>query len=451
MSEKTILVVDDESTQRQTLAGYLRKQGFKVETASNGIQALDLARKQTIELILSDMRMPEMNGLELIREIQNVNPDIAMVVLTAFGSVEDAVEAMKSGAVDYLQKPIDLDQLDLIVARVLERKQLIRENKRLKITLENRSKFSQLITASPQMEEVLSLAIRAAQSKATILIRGESGTGKEMLARGIHWASPRQEQPFVAMNIAALSENLVESELFGHEKGAFTGASALRKGRFEVADGGTLFIDEIAEIPPAMQVKLLRVLQEKEFERVGGMRKINADVRVIAATHQNLEERIQSGQFREDLFYRLNVVCIRIPPLRDRKKEIPVLIDHFIRKYCEEEDKPILSVTHEAMDVIMKYPFPGNVRELENTIQRAVVLARDDVLGVENLAPQIRGGMEQTAMGLSGSLPDQVAGLEKNLILKSLEQSGGNQSEAARRLGITERHFRYKLKKYDLK
>jgi DNA-binding NtrC family response regulator len=451
MKSDTLLIVDDEVTQRKTLGGYLKKQGFQILLAAHGAEAIQIIREQAVDLVLTDMRMPEMDGLELMRQMRQVNPEIGVVMFTAFGSVEDAVAVMKAGAADYLQKPVDLDQLDLIVKRVLERRQLIGENKRLKETLAARSQFSQLISASPKMDEVLNVAIRAAQSRATVLIRGESGTGKEILARAIHLASPRKDSPFIAVNLAALSENLIESELFGHEKGAFTGAHQRKTGRFELADSGTLFIDEVAEIPSAAQVKLLRVLQERCFERVGGSQTLDVDVRVLAATHQDLEALIRSGNFREDLFYRLNVICIRIPPLRERREEIPDLVDHFIRRYSEEEEKPVAGVSREVMSLLMKYDYPGNVRELENVVQRAVVMARDEVLSIDDLSPQLRGVTPDFKEPVSGSLPEKVEILEKKLIREAIQTSGGNQSEAARALAISERHLRYKLKKYGLK
>jgi two-component system NtrC family response regulator len=312
-----------------------------------------------VDLILTDVRMPDLDGLSFLREIKQSSPETAVIVMTAFGSVRDAVTAMKSGAADYIQKPIDLDQLDVVVAKALERRSLVRENRRLQELLESRKGFSQILAGSPAMEEALSLASRAAASKVTVLIRGESGTGKEVLARAIHLAGPRKGKPFIAVNLAAFPESLVESELFGHEKGSFTGADRRRKGRFELADGGTLFIDEVGDIPAAGQVKLLRFLQERTFERVGGSATFESDVRVIAATHRDLEEAIRNGQFREDLFYRLNVIVILIPPLRERKEEIPMF---GISSEIQPGGIKALATVSEAMDELMRHGYPGNVR-----------------------------------------------------------------------------------------
>jgi DNA-binding NtrC family response regulator len=453
MEKHAILLVDDEPNQLMTLAGYLKKnRKYQIFTAANGEEGLTLIQSQSVEVILTDMRMPVMDGLTLLKSVRKLNPDISVIVMTAFGRVEDAVAVMKAGAADYLQKPVDLDQLDLVLKKVLTHRQLVSENQLLKETLQTKTEFSQIIAASPKMQEVINVAARAARSRATVLIRGESGTGKEVIARAIHMASPRREGPFLAMNMAAIPENLIESELFGHEKGAFTGAERQRKGRFETAQGGTLFIDEIGEIPPNIQVKLLRVLQERQFERVGGNESVQVDVRVVAATNQDLEIRIKEGKFREDLYYRLNVVCLRLPPLRERREEIPRFTDHFIRKYAAEEDRPVSGLSKEAMDILMKYDYPGNVRELENIIQRAVVMAREDIIVTDDLSPAVLG-RQRTGMETASKhgLIAQVEALEQRLIRESLDASQGNQSRAARALGISERHLRYKLKKYGMK
>jgi two-component system NtrC family response regulator len=445
-----ILVVDDEPAQLEALSGYLKKQGHDILKAENGKKGLEHVRARPVELVLTDMRMPEMGGLDFLREIRKINPETGVVVMTAFGSVEDAVEAMKAGAEDYIQKPIHLDQLDIVVGKVLERRRLAGENQKLREALEARKDFRRLIASSPEMEKVLGLAGRAAKSKATVLIQGESGTGKEVLARAVHLAGPRRDKPFIPVNMAALPETLVESELFGHEKGAFTGADRARKGRFELAGGGTLFIDEVGDIPAPVQVKLLRVLQEKTFERLGGTSH-EADVRVIAATNRSLEEEVRRGRFREDLFFRLNVISIFIPPLRERRGEIPLLVDHFLRKYAEEEDKPVPSVSREAMRALIEHDYPGNVRELENAIQRAVVLAGGDLLSLEDLPPGMLKLRKPAPAEDKGRFAEQVEGLEIRLIRVALESAEGNQSGAARSLGISERHLRYKLKKYGLK
>lgn len=451
MNQESILVVEDEPAQLETLVGYLRKKNFHVFEAESGERGLAVIQEHLIDVVLTDMRMSGMDGIELLQEVKKLNPDISVIVMTAYGSVEQAVAAMKRGAEDYIQKPIDLDHLDIVLHRVIEKKRLQSENRELKDVLTSRYDFKQLISGSARMEEVLNIAGRAARSRATVLLRGESGTGKEVLARAIHVASPRKEQAFIAVNVAAVPENLVESEFFGHEKGAFTGADRQRKGRFEAADGGTLFIDEIGDIPVSSQVKLLRVLQERHFQRVGGSETVHVDVRVIAATNQNLEEMIREGSFREDLFYRLNVVTIRIPPLRERREEISLFIDHFIRKYSQEEGKEILSVSKEAMDILMKHDYPGNVRELENMIQRAVVLARSDLITTDDMASYIGHYKTETNEKSEDSLVQSVENLEIHMIRHALQTANGNQSEAARALGITERNMRYKMKKYGMK
>ena len=450
MNQESLLVVDDEKAQLETLAGYLKKKGYTVLQAESGAQALSIAQQEYIDLVLTDMRMPEVNGLELLQRLKIINPEIAVVVMTAFGNIEDAVKAMQEGAEDYLQKPIDLDHLDIVLHKVLERRRLISENRELKKALRTKFEFKNIISGSAQMEEVLNIAGRAAKSKATVLLRGESGTGKEVLARAIHLAGPRAEKPFVAVNLAALPENLIESELFGFEKGAFTGADRQRKGRFEMSHTGTLFIDEVGDVPLSSQVKLLRVLQERSFERVGGAETVQVDVRVIAATNQDLEAKIREGSFREDLFYRLNVISIFIPPLRERKTEIPLFVDFFLRKYSAEEGTEIHSLTKEALDVLMKYEYPGNVRELENIIQRAVVLARSEVIHTDDLVPYL-GSQTEIDTEQKSALVQSVEHLEISMINEALQNANGNQSKAARSLGISERHLRYKLKKYGMK
>jgi len=451
MDTYTLLIVDDETTQLNTLSNYLKKQGFQVFRANNGSAGIDILRQNAIDIVLTDYRMPEMNGLEFIRKIKQLNPEIDVIMMTAFGNIEDAVEVMKAGATDYLQKPIDLDYLDIIIKKVLDKKQILSENRSLKESLQTKYKFDQLISGSAAMESVLNTAGRAAQSRASILLRGESGTGKEVLARTIHQTSPRSDKPFIAVNVAAVPDNLVESEFFGHEKGSFTGADRQRKGRFEMANGGTLFIDEIGDIPVSTQLKLLRVLQERNFERVGGTETIDVDVRLIAATNQDLEKMIREGKFREDLFYRLNVVTISVPTLRNRRAEIPLFIDHFMQKYCTEENRPLLSFSKEAMDTLMKYDYPGNVRELENIIQHAVILTRNDPITTADLSIHLRNLQSEASIDSGSSLPLQVETLEKQLIVNSLHTAQGNQSSAARLLGITERNLRYKIKKYNLK
>ena len=450
MAGETILVIDDEAAQREALAGYLQKRGFRVLTADSGRAGVAVLDEQPVDLILTDFRMSDLDGMDVLREARRINPEVEVVMITAYGSVERAVDAMREGAFHYLEKPVDLEELDEMVDRALERHHLVSENRMLKAQLRERTRFEGIISADPAMEEALNVAARTAVSRATVLIRGESGTGKELVARAIYAASPRGNGPFVAVNCAALNENLMESELLGHEKGAFTGADRRRKGRFEQADGGTLFIDEVSEIPPGTQAKLLRVLQERTFERVGGNETIQVDVRLISATNQSLEALVREGKFREDLFYRLNVVAVTLPPLRKRRKDIPVLIDHFLARYSDENGKEIRGVSKEATDLLMRYAYPGNVRELQNIVEHAVVMARGDLITSADLPGEVKGNGTEVRIE-NGSLPEQVEALERKAIVQAVEETGGVQSRAAELLGITERNLRYKLKKYGFK
>jgi two-component system NtrC family response regulator len=393
--------------------------------------------------------MPGGGGIALLDGLKKLNPEIPVVVITAFGTVASAVDAMKRGAADYLTKPVDLDELEVLVARTLERRALVSENRELREQLRERYRLEGLETSNARMAEAINVAARAAQSRAIVLVRGESGTGKELLARAIHYASPRARSPLVAVNVAALPETLLESELFGHERGAFTGADRERRGRFELADGGTLFLDEIGDLPKGTQVKLLRVLQEQSFERLGGSRTIKVDVRVVAATHRDLEAMVRAGEFREDLFYRLNVVSIELPPLRERREDIPMLVDHFLRRFARESGQQPRAVSREAMDRLLKYAYPGNVRELENIVQRAVVLARGEVIGAADL-PLHLAELKSEDVPASGSLVARLAAFERALLVQALADAGGVQTRAARALGIGERHLRYRLKKHGL-
>jgi two-component system NtrC family response regulator len=444
-AERTILVVDDEDSQRAVLAGFLRKRGFEVLQAAGVEDALAAVRTRALDLVLTDLRMPGRDGLALLQELRAVNPDVPTVVMTAFGTVKTAVDAMKRGAADYLTKPIDLDELEVLIDRVLERRALLSENRALREQLETRYQLKGLETANPRMQEALSIAARAAQRDVTLLIRGESGTGKELLARAVHYASPRARGPFVAVNVAALPETLLESELFGHERGAFTGADRERRGRFELASGGTLLLDEVGDLPKSTQVKLLRVLQERSFDRLGGTRPIEADVRIVAATNRDLEALVRSGDFREDLFYRLNVVCVEIPPLRDRREDLPALISQLLARHAPDDARRP-AISREAMDLLLKYSYPGNVRELENIVQRALALVRGTLIGSGDLPSYLRDVADELAEG--GTLVDQVAALERRLIADALAQADGVQTRAARILGISERHLRYKLQKH---
>jgi two-component system NtrC family response regulator len=450
MDSLRIVVVDDEPAQRELIGGFLRKHGHEVFLAASGPEALAHVKDRQVDLVLSDCRMPGMSGPELLPGIKAVNPEIPLILMTAYGTVETAVEAMKDGAADYLAKPLDLEELLLRVARVVERARLKTEVRDLHARLVERHRLEGIIGESGRMQEVLALAKRVAPSDATVLIRGESGTGKELIARAIHFNSPRANGPLVNLNCAALPEQLLESELFGHEKGAFTGAIAQRKGRFEQADGGSIFLDEIGDLSPTLQVKLLRVLQERAFERVGGNKTINADVRVLAATHRDLERAMREGAFREDLYYRLNVVTIQVPPLRERREDIPPLLDHFLRKFAEKNRRDVSGLTAAARDALLKYEYPGNVRELENVVERAVLLCRGRVIDLEDLPATVRPGQRSGAAPLPKDLPGVLADIERQAIRSALERTGGIQTQAAEALGISERVLRYKMKKYGL-
>ena len=458
MKKLNILVVEDGRSQREMLRDFLRKEGHTVGEAENGEQAIRRVREGHYDLILLDYRMPGMDGIQVLRAVKGINPEIDIVIVTAEGTIDMAVEAMKAGAFDYITKPVEFDELLLLVARVSERRTLVRENEILRGVFrgepfgEKGVTTDRIVYRSEKMSALINMAGRVAASRATVLLQGESGTGKELFARLIHHLSPRASRPIIAVNCGALHENLLESELFGHEKGAFTGATARRIGRFEEADGGTLFLDEVGELSQQVQVKLLRFLQEHEFQRLGGNQTLRTDVRVISATNRDLEQRVKEGAFREDLFYRLNVVMISIPPLRERKEDITILIDHFLKRYAEENGKEIAGLSSEAQDVLLKYDYPGNVRELENIIERAVVIAREAVISVEDLP--FRESMEEAAADRKaedGLLRGSIEELEKKLIVEAMEKAGDHQTRAAELLGISERMLRYKLKKYGLK
>jgi two-component system NtrC family response regulator len=452
MKNQNILLIDDEVNQLDILSGYLRKKSYNIFTASSGDEGIQIFKTNLVDIILSDYKMPDKTGLEVLKEIKKINPEVSFIMITAHGTVENAVKAMRLGAFDYISKPIDLDELELVLERVIENRNLKSENQFLKNLLQEENKITSIIHNSAEMQEVISLASRVADSKASVLITGESGTGKEILAKTIHLISRRKDNPFIPVNIHALTENLLESELFGHEKGSFTGADKMRRGRFELADRGTIFLDEIGDIPLSTQIKLLRVLQEHQFERVGGTGIINVDARIIAATNQNLEIKIKEGAFREDLYYRLNVVNILIPPLRERREDIIPLIDYFISKYCEENGKEKMEISREAADILLKYNYPGNVRELENIIERAVVLSRSHIITIHDLPLNVKElkNEKEIANEIPKSLNERVENLEKQLIYDALKQANGNQTKAGKILGITERNLRYKLKKYGI-
>jgi len=443
-----ILVVDDEATQRELVCGYLKKQGFEVFSAPSAERALELFRQEPVELILTDQRMPNLSGLDLLRAAQAINPETSVIVMTAYGNIESAVAAMKAGAADYLTKPLHLEELLQKIQRIRERCRLYEENRELREELKERHRIEGIIGESGQMLEVISLVQRVAPSEATVLIRGESGTGKELIAKAIHYASPRAARPLVRINCAALPENLLESELFGHERGAFTGAIAARKGRFELADGGTLFLDEIGDLPLHLQAKLLRVLQEREFERVGSSQTLKVNVRVLSATNRDLDAMIRSGRFREELYYRLNVVTLLLPPLRERRQDLPALMEHFLKHFAAKNGKTIRGFSQAARQALLRYDYPGNVRELENLIERAVVLTRDDVVGRGDLPLTLEESEERTEQ--ETQLTAAVEGLERRMIKDALARADAIQTRAAEFLGITERALRYKLKKYGL-
>jgi two-component system NtrC family response regulator len=450
VSERVILVVDDEQAQRTVLAGFLQKRGFEVLQAARVESGLAEVASRTVDLILTDLRMPGGGGLDLLEGVRKINPEVPVIVMTAFGTVASAVDAMKRGAADYLTKPIDLDELDVLIGRTLERRALVAENRELRQQLETRYRLAGLETANSRMAEAINLAARAAASRATILIRGESGTGKELLARAIHYASPRSKGPLVAVNAAALPDTLLESELFGHDRGAFTGADREYRGRFELADGGSLFLDEVGDLPQNTQVKLLRVLQEQTFERLGSTRTIRVDVRVIAATNRDIEAMMARGEFRDDLYYRLNVVSIEVPPLRERREDIPALVKLFLHRFAPNGGAPVKEVSREAMDVLLKYHYPGNVRELENLIHRAVVLARGSMIKAADLPIRVTEPRAGREVPEAAVFTERVAEFERALIVEALERADGVQTRAARALGMSERHLRYKLGKYQL-
>ena len=453
MKKLSILVVEDGQSQREMLCEFLSGKGFDVSDVDRGDKALERVKNDYFDLLLIDFKMPGMDGMQVLEEIKRINPEIDVIMMTAYGTVETAVKAIKTGASDYITKPIELEELLILIEKISERRTLLRENEALREELRGKGiTTDQIIYESKAMDEVINLAGRVANSNATILIQGESGTGKELLARLIHTLSPRSQKPMITVNCAALPENLLESELFGHEKGAFTGASQRRIGRFEEADGGTLFLDEIGDLSPSVQVKLLRFLQEREFQRIGGNPTIRTDVRIVTATNRDLDEKIGAGSFREDLFYRLNVVTIEIPPLRQRKEDIPLLIDHFLIRFAAENGKRLQGTDSETRDLLLKYDYPGNVRELENIIERAVVITRGEVISSRDLPfSGSLPGDTKSGMTADRSLKTSLERLENQMIKDAMTQAKNHQTRAAGFLGISERTLRYKLKKYGLK
>ena len=448
MSNISILLIDDNDSQREVLSGFIKKNGYRVITCENGEAGLKEIEKNYFDLVITDYRMPGINGLEVLKSVKDINPEIAVMIITAYGTIEDSVEAMKNGAWDYLCKPIDLDELQIKLKKLDKYNKLVQENQNLRDRLSEENLESAIVYQSSEMEEVMNLIARVSDSSASVLIMGESGTGKELVAKSIHKSSSRASSPFVPVNCAAIPESLFESEFFGHEKGAFTGSHKRRRGHFEISDGGTLFLDEVADIPLNFQVKLLRALQEKEFQRLGSSQIIKTDVRIISATNQDIDKKVNEGTFRSDLFFRLNVIPIKLPPLRVRKDDIPLLINHFIDKYSQLNRQEIENISQEAMDQLMRYNFPGNVRELENIIERAVILSRGSIITCEDIALK---SSPESCLTLDRSLDEQVTRLEKRLIQKALKKSGGTKTSAAKKLGISERVIRYKIDKYNIK
>ncbi|HPW36112.1 MAG TPA: sigma-54 dependent transcriptional regulator [Syntrophorhabdus sp.] len=444
MERATILIVEDEETQRSLLSGLLQKEGYTVEEAGNGANAIDLFRTKTIDLVLLDFKLPDMDGLAILKGIKEINPEVEIIMITAYGSIENAVNALKAGASEYLTKPIDLDDLLFKIKKIENKKHLVHENRVLKEALKDRLKSEDFIYTSEKMGEVVSLITRIAKTDSTCIIEGESGVGKEVVFNLVHQLSSRRNQPLVKVNCAAIPETLLESELFGYEKGAFTGAFQRKIGKFELANKGTVFLDEIGDLTPLLQAKLLRVIQEKELERLGGLHPVKIDVRLIVATNRNLEEEVKKGSFREDLYYRLNVVKIVVPPLRERKEDIPLLMDFFVKKYATRYKKNIVGFTRESRDQLIKYDYPGNVRELENMIERAIVLARGDHITLEDI-PHLS---ESNIVQAEGGIKETVGVVEKQMIMEALIKADWVQTRAAGFLGISERMLRYKMKKY---
>jgi len=453
---ETVLIVDDEKNYPPILSAVLQEEGFETLTAGSGQDALSQLENADVDLVLTDMKMPGMDGMSLLEQIKQKDPDLPVIMMTAHGTVDKAVEAMQKGAYSYLLKPFDNKRLVVFVNKAVNMYRVVKDNRRLREDVSSRYRFDNIIGKSKAMREVFRTIEKVAPASATVLIEGENGTGKELVAKAIHFNGPRREKPFVAVNCSALAETLLESELFGHEKGAFTGAVAMRKGRFEIADTGTLFLDEIGELSQNLQVKLLRVLQERVFERVGGMRPVTVDVRIIAATNKQLKKEVEAGRFREDLYYRLNVLHIPLPPLRDRREDIRLLVDFFIRKYAEERgsEVPISGVDHDVARMLYDYGWPGNVRELENVIERAMILCPGGNITVNDLPKHFRQQANRTLdlgeIPSSAKLSETLVMVEKALILRALKLSDNVQTRAAELLGIGKSGLSQKIKKFNL-
>ena len=450
---ETILIVDDEKNYLVVLSAFLSGEGYETLTANTAERAIEIVETTELDLVLTDMKMPSMDGIELLRQIKRKNPDLPVIMMTAYGTVEKAVEAMQLGAFNFILKPFQNETLNQIIRNAVNTYGILKENRRLVEALEGRYRFDNIIGKSKSMLDVFDIIQKVAHTKATVLITGESGSGKELIAKALHFNSPRRNKPFVAVSCAALSETLLESELFGHERGAFTGATAMRKGRFELAHGGTLFLDEIGDVPTSVQVKLLRVLEEMTFERVGGTRTITADIRLIAATNKDLQEEVEQRRFREDLYFRLNVVHITLPPLRERPEDMPLLAIHFVKKYSEETNRGEVAISPEAMRFLCSHRWPGNVREFEHAIERAVLMSEGNEIGLDDL-PKNLVTFADLEMPIEwqelSSLPETLDAIEKKLIKKALSLSDNVQARAAKLLGIIPSNLQYRLKKHNL-
>ena len=446
MSIEKILVVDDDDLSRGYLSEALQRNGYSVDNASDGQEAVGMTDKQNYDMIFLDMRMPRMGGMKVLERVKKTSKETTVVIMTAYGSIESAVEAMQKGAYDYIIKPFSVDNIELLLKRVQERQKLIDENKYWRSKLDSNVENEFVIDKQSKMFEVLNNVKRMAQSKASVLIQGESGTGKEIIAQSIYSHSQRNSKPFIKVNCAALSESLLESELFGHEKGAFTGADIKRMGRFELANGGTLLLDEISEVSPKIQSKLLRVLELEEFERVGGSKTLKVDVRVIATTNRDLEQEIEKGNFRQDLYFRLNVIPVIVPPLRERREDIPVLAEYFLEKFKSGMDTPLKEISKDAIDILVQYDWPGNVREIKNLIHRCTVMIDSEVLMPEHFENMLN--MQKTKKSNEISVGQTIEDVERELIYKTLEKTGGNKTRAAEILDVTPRTLRNKLSRY---
>jgi two-component system response regulator PilR (NtrC family) len=457
MPKENIIVADDEQSMREFLDIMLKKEGYKVSLASNGEEVLKLIDKDLFDLVLMDIRMPKLDGISALKNIKALSPETIVIMITAYASINTAIQAMKDGAYHYITKPFNNEEIKLIIKNALEKGNLQKENLLLKQVVRDRYHFGNIIGQSPKMLGLYNLLEKVSPTKTNILITGESGTGKELVSKAIHYNSPRKEKPFVTLNCGAIPEPLIESELFGHMKGAFTDAIATKKGLFEVANEGTLFLDEISELPLSMQVKLLRVLQEREFKRVGGTEDIRVDIRIISATNKDLEEEVKEKRFREDLFYRLNVIQIILPPLREKKEDIPLFATYFLNKYSKELNKPISRISPEALRILLHYDYPGNVRELQNIIERGVALESTQELTAQNLSSYLDEQLPQKKETVNLEIPDEgidlekvVEDLERTLLVKALDRTNGIKKKAAELLRINFRSMRYRLEKYGL-